>query len=444
MNDEDDLSKTMVIPNPGGRRLQSAAGEFSGSPNETADSSLDKTQILGSAGEAVNRAAGVTLTSGHGENQLLVNARDIVNLAANLRSLTLGSTLAQLRMDVERLFNELDKNLIKRGVNNEVAITARYLLCCLVDELVLSTPWGAEGFWSQQTLLSKYHNETSGGQKFFLIVDRLLQQPSSNIDLIELCYVCISLGFRGKYRISQTGENEILHILNRLYQPILLQRPETRDLSPDWQATDINYAEQKGRFPASFLVTSLLFVCVAVYVFFVASLNMLSAPVLSKLESIGWNNVASRAMPQGNFVSETVIEQLQTALAESIAKGQLEVAQSNSMVTVRLVSPQLFPPGSTEVNEAVLPNVQVLVDAILEHADSVLIVGHTDSTGQAESNWVISRKRAEAVQRWLLSAHPTIRFSTTQGVADTQPLVSDISASQNRRVEVILLPKEAS
>ena len=73
----------------------------------------------------------------------------------------------------------------------ETVLAARYVLCTFLDEIVLGTPWGSESVWSTQSLLSSFHNETWGGEKFFLILDSMLQDPAGNINLIELMYVCL-------------------------------------------------------------------------------------------------------------------------------------------------------------------------------------------------------------------------------------------------------------
>jgi outer membrane protein OmpA-like peptidoglycan-associated protein len=72
-------------------------------------------------------------------------------------------------------------------------------------------------------------------------------------------------------------------------------------------------------------------------------------------------------------------------------------------------------------------------------------VGHTDSTGKPDSNWVISRKRAEAIANWLTKSNQQLSNTMTRGVADTQPLVSedsDYNRSINRRVELTLILKD--
>jgi type VI secretion system protein ImpK len=430
VNHDDDLSKTMLIPNPGGRRTSA--------PSIAPNTSLDATQVYHSPERSMPNEPAIL----HSDNEILSSASDIISLAANLQTLSPNGSVEQLRIEVERLFNELNDTLRQRGIANEIALTARYLLCCLVDELVLNTPWGAQGYWSQQTLLSKFHNETSGGEKCFLIIDKVLQQPNSNTDLLELSYVCLSLGFKGKYRITSNGENELLHICQRLSQAIAIQRPETKMLSPDGESEKGKIQAAHTRFPLNLFFFVLLFVCSALYAVYLSNLHTRSTPIFQMLETIAANDLPSLGKSETTYNAKVILDQLSIQLAEHIGRGQIELAQSNGLVSIRLISPALFPPGRTTINQQALPAVTTLNNVILAHSDSVLIVGHTDSTGQAESNWVISRQRADAVQAWLLSSEPSVKYSDTQGLADTQPLVNTTSASENRRVEIILLPRE--
>lgn len=434
MHNDDDLSKTMLIPNPGGRRSYNAQHD-----------ELSRTRLSPTAaGAGAYSATGPAATDIAGENILLSEARDIISLASHLRTLAPSNSIEQLRLDVENLFRQFSNTLKEQGTTDEVMLTARYQLCCLIDELVLSTPWGIDSPWSQQTLLSKYHNETSGGEKFFLIANKLMEHPQRNLDLIELAYVCLSLGFRGKYRLSQTSDSDINNICQMLYQPIALYRPVAADLSPCWQAAPALAPSIEKRIPPTLLLLFLSFICVAVFIGLLSNLNAKASPLLAKIEAIAWDELLSNASEQSRHQTgiDEVVSQLRNALQPSIAAHKVTVATQDNMVVIRLISDALFPPGSTKISEAELPNLNTLVQAISAYANSVIIVGHTDSTGRAESNWTISRLRAEAIENWLHSTSPTIKNSITRGMADTQPLVSGRDASENRRVELLLLPKE--
>ena len=84
---------------------------------------------------------------------------------------------------------------------NEVVLAARYALCAGLDEAVLSTPWGDQSEWAQHPLLVALHREAWGGEKFFEMLDRISQDPTRYIDLMELQY----LGHRLRLRRQVPG-----------------------------------------------------------------------------------------------------------------------------------------------------------------------------------------------------------------------------------------------
>ncbi len=132
-----------------------------------------------------------------------------------------------------RKFEETAK---EKNVSPESILAARYILCAALDEAVLNTPWGAESGWAQRTLLSTFHSETHGGEKFFLLLDKMKERPTHNLDLLELMYILLSLGFEGKYHLTARGRDALDRIRDDLFQVIRTYRGEyERALSPRWQ-----------------------------------------------------------------------------------------------------------------------------------------------------------------------------------------------------------------
>lgn len=433
---DDDLSKTMIIPNPGGRRKSASVDAFTSPAAEPFQPNHPPNQV--------NLNASVQFD---GENIILSCASDLIILASHIRSLEPSNSIEQLRRDIEALITKFDKQIEQFNLSKEVGLTARYLICCLLDELVLSTPWGSDSAWSQQTLLSKYHNETSGGEKFFLIVNKLLEQPQRNIDLIELCYVCLSSGFCGKYRLSKQGESELLQVSQKLYTPIEQIRPISRDLSPTWQGVGKEETGFVKQFPLPVFFLILGFILLAVYITLLTSLKTKVEPLYQKVESIGWEQLAPKTQDvQAKRIDiNTVADSLKGTLSSYIDNQIVSIDVRNEQVIIRFVSTSLFKSGSSIVNEDALPDVNILVNAIKRYAQRILVVGHTDSTGKADSNWVISRKRAESIANWLTKSNQQLPNTMTRGVADTQPLVSndsDYNQSINRRVELTLILKD--
>ena len=124
----------------------------------------------------------------------------------------------------------------EKNVSPEIVLAARYIICTALDEVVLNTPWGAESAWAQRTLLTTFHSETHGGEKFFLLLDKMKERPAQNLDILELMYIFLSLGFEGKYHLSARGRDMIEKIRDDLFHIIRTYRGEyERALSPSWQ-----------------------------------------------------------------------------------------------------------------------------------------------------------------------------------------------------------------
>src|SRR6185295_16282047 len=168
----------------------------------------------------------------------------------------------------------------------EKAVAARYALCTLIDETAAGTPWGASGAWAQHGLLALFHGETEGGEKFFQILARLAENPQANLDVLELMYICLELGFEGRYRVLEGGQRQLDAVRQRVLSIIRKQRGEyERDLSASWQGVPTVNQRQLGWMPLWVVgaVTALLLI--GIYSGFRLSLTSASDTLATKIAS---------------------------------------------------------------------------------------------------------------------------------------------------------------
>lgn len=175
-----------------------------------------------------------------GLNPLVNTATTLLAVATKLRTTAHHANVPELHRKLTEELKDFELRARNQGCADDAVVTARYLLCTLVDEIVLNTPWGANSGWSQHSLLSLFHHETFGGEKCFSILARLLESPGRNLDLLELFYLCLSLGFEGKYRLAPRGHEQLEQVRDNLYQTLENQRPfPEQDLSPHWQTDTV-------------------------------------------------------------------------------------------------------------------------------------------------------------------------------------------------------------
>jgi type VI secretion system protein ImpK len=218
--------RTSMRPNPGGRR---PAPEPAGGPRPVEG-------MPQRSAATPSPAAMRPVTLGRGLNPLLASAATLLAVYQQTRHSASHRDVAGLHRSLVDGIRDFEQKGREQGVKSETLLAARYMLCSFLDEAVLNTPWGSESSWAQRTLLSAFHNETSGGEKCFLIIDRMRQSPVENLEFLEFSYVLLSLGFEGKYRIHPRGREAIDQIKDELFALVRRYRGEyERSLSPSWQ-----------------------------------------------------------------------------------------------------------------------------------------------------------------------------------------------------------------
>ncbi len=222
-----------------------------------------------------------------GLNSLVNAASTLLTVAIKLRTTLQHDNIVELHKRLSEEIKAFDVRAQQAGASPETIVSARYLLCTVVDEIVLNTPWGTNGGWSQHSLLSIFHQETFGGEKCFLILQRMQENPSQHLDLLELYYLCLSLGFEGKYKLEQRGHEQLDHIREGLYQTIENHRGHMeQDLSAQWQGCGQKKSSMMDYVPMWVIASIMLAVLVVSYSGFRYWLYDATQPTTERIQSL--------------------------------------------------------------------------------------------------------------------------------------------------------------
>jgi outer membrane protein OmpA-like peptidoglycan-associated protein len=90
-----------------------------------------------------------------------------------------------------------------------------------------------------------------------------------------------------------------------------------------------------------------------------------------------------------------------------------------------------------------------IADTVIRHPEirRLEVQGHTDNSGTADHNQLLSEQRAEAVRAWLVQHGVGSDRLVARGYGQDRPLVPNVTAAnraQNRRVQFIILEKDGS
>jgi type VI secretion system protein ImpK len=377
---------------------------------------------------------------GLGLNPLVRAASALLLLTGQLRTMPGAMDVGALRrraLDEVRRFEDQAR---ESGVRNEIVLAARYVLCAALDEAVLSTPWGSQSEWTQTSLLSTLHREVWGGEKFFEMLDRIMPDPARHIDLIELQYVVLALGFTGKYQLRDRGHEELSRIQQELYRVIRSHRGQADSvLSLRWRGLEDRRNRLIRFVPWWFLGAAALAVLAFTFATFYGWLAHDAAPVQAHLAAIGSEPepVAAPAAPAPALT-------LKKLLAPEEAKGTMRVEENGGRTVVTLLGGDLFGSGSASVNVGHEATLGAVADALNQVPGRVLIIGHTDSQPvksiQYPDNFALSRARALSVANVLKRTLRDPGRLQSRGKGDSEPISPETdpeSRARNRRVEIV-------
>jgi outer membrane protein OmpA-like peptidoglycan-associated protein len=123
-----------------------------------------------------------------------------------------------------------------------------------------------------------------------------------------------------------------------------------------------------------------------------------------------------------------------------------EVTRIGEGIAVSFASGILYPFDSDQVLPAGRANLRQLAQSLQQYPESeVLIVGHTDSTGDAAYNMNLSRRRATSARDLLVQNGVPASRIRVEGRGSQEPIASDetdAGRQQNRRVEIAIFASE--
>jgi len=390
---------------------------------------------------------------GGGLNALVQAASPLLLLAVQLRNSVSQPDAAHLRDQVIAQVRQFESHAQAAGVAAQTVTAARYVLCSTLDESVMNTPWGQQSGWAAKTLLVIFHGESYGGEKFFVILDRLCADFSRHIDLIELMYICLTLGFGGRYQIEADGRAKLADIQEDLYRRLKGQRaPAAEELAPHWKGIEDRRNPLVRYVPLWVIVAAGACLLLGAFLYFYTRLNELSSPVSAQVAQIGLKSAVppdeARVRQAQPKVAHKSLKQL---LAPQEQAGALTVDEKpDGSALVRLNAAAMFASGGTEVADKQIPMLHAVTAALNQVPGRVIVVGHTDDQPvhslKFKDNYALSAERARSVLQILGQGIDNAGRLESSGAGSSQPIAVPASLpenrARNRRVEILYSPED--
>jgi type VI secretion system protein ImpK len=374
-------------------------------------------------------------------NPLVSAANALLLMVPSFRTASQPANVLGLRVRLIEMIKNFDANALKQGQSDENRNISRYALCTVIDESIQMTPWGTSVNWAQQSLLIHFFKENWGGEKFFQLLDKMSESPSRFVELLELFYICLSLGFVGRFHLTEGGGRQaVADLRDRLYLIIRSGRAEhEKTLSTHWKGVEVEARRFKGFYTLGLVAAIGALVSLGIFAWYSYNLSGL-------VDQLNLQQLAIKKTELSKVASMPALKpRLTQLLAAEIESKQLEVRDLKLESVVTLLGETIFESGSAIPTPRTEELIKSVAKALNQVEGQIVVTGHTDSvptrTLRFSSNFVLSKERALNVMSVLASQLTGTARISAEGKGDTEPVISNADAqgrAKNRRVEISL------
>jgi type VI secretion system protein ImpK len=397
-----------------------------------------------------------------GRSPLMAAAAPLLDLLARIGTGAAATHVAnpdELRDRAMRALQAFEAECRAAQVPDEQLRAGHYALCAALDDCALATPWGQSSSWSGRSLSSTFHQDVRSGERFFDLLAGMQREPGRYRPALEICYWCLSLGMRGRYRLDPRGSGEVERIREGLYQILSqLNGPFERDLSGRWQGVHAPHKGPGRQIPAWVVLTVVVALLAFAWIWASSSVNARSDALQQRLVQLPPGKlpgIERRAPPVAPAAAPPAapdaVDKVRKFLAPEIAEGLVAVDGDAQRLLIRVTARGMFESGSASVQPRFIDVLKRIGQALGSEPGRVTVLGHSDNqpirTVQFPSNFHLSAARAESAMAVLgATTGQPARFSFA-GRADTEPLASNDTPDgreKNRRIDIVLQRGAAS
>jgi type VI secretion system protein ImpK len=141
-----------------------------------------------------------------GSREMTGIATDLFLIIIRMREADDLGDPASLRKLIMYYLDLFKKNCVTVGISTEAVNEAMYAIVALIDETVLSVSGACRDYWFSRPLQLDLFGDNIAGEEFYIKLQKVLAQAEKKKDVLEMYYICLSLGYEGKYRIMNPEE----------------------------------------------------------------------------------------------------------------------------------------------------------------------------------------------------------------------------------------------
>jgi type VI secretion system protein ImpK len=219
-----------------------------------------------------NMNVGLQAKSSKKRKQLPDIASDFLILILQLRAMNDFGSAVSLKNKVAEMLEEFEKEAKGAGIDNEKIQLATFAIVAFLDETIIGSEWEQKTEWISEPLQLKLFDTFNAGEDFFNNVKILRQKTEANKDVLEVYYLCLVLGFKGKFQF-QSPENlrKIIDDLNSELHPRMFEAIDA--ISPHGKIDEVLFRQTGREYPLWIYPAGALLISILIYIAFSFSIS---------------------------------------------------------------------------------------------------------------------------------------------------------------------------
>jgi len=180
---------------------------------------------------------------------------DLLTFIQSIRKAANPGEYEPFRAKAEGLVSAMEQRARESDVPGPLIEQAKFALVGFLDETILQSTWALRDVWAGNPLQLQYFNEFNAGEEFYTKLEGLRNaEDPKKLDVLEVYFLCLSLGFKGKYA-DLKGMEKIKVLTDSISKELRKARSKADGLSPAWEPKDQNAGAAK-EFPVWLVVVA--------------------------------------------------------------------------------------------------------------------------------------------------------------------------------------------
>ncbi len=174
----------------------------------------------------------------------------------------------ELRPKIASLLKEFEERALRYRYRESLIQVTKFALASFIDETVLTNDFNLKEEWEKYPIQLEHFGEHLAGNKFYDKLDALIRQIEVTADSVKVYYVCMLLGFKGRYAVYE--HDKLRDTMQKTADALVkVGKISKVELSPHWLVQDQPPPPPKRGMPTWAKIMAFGGLCSAVIIYLV-------------------------------------------------------------------------------------------------------------------------------------------------------------------------------